>query len=191
MYSTRMIKLERLNENELLIPRVDNGFRLTYMFFCLLAVGTPVSIFLFPCLLGVVVFFLWLPFVMTFWHRLSPPANFWPLRICKSGEYLYVNKKAFRLDELIFLSFSDHENCTTIRLEARRNYIIFSKEARLISNCSNVEEAIQLCRKLRDFINPQLKINYIRLVKGKSNYMNIGHGGGRGDTLHDHWEFID
>lgn len=126
-------------------------------------------------------------FVCINWSRLRFPANFRTLKLRKDQEFIYVNKKALPLEELLFLSFHETEAYAIIRLEARRKNILFPKEAKLMSDCSGFEEALQLCREIRDFIDPDLKINHVMLVSGKSR--NIGRWGSR-DIKFEHWEFI-
>jgi hypothetical protein len=99
---------------------------------------------------------------------LKRPANWRPVKIRVSEDEVFVNNKTLRKEDLIFLSFHQINDCRTICLEAKRSNIFRPNEAWIVSNCSGEDEAIRICRVIRDFIDPALPICYVRLVKGKS-----------------------
>lgn len=174
------------SDGELLIAGLDRRSRWLFLLYWLLfglTLALVVTTFEFSTVLV-----LSIPaFVFINWSRLRFPANFRTLKLRKDQDFIYVNKKALLLEELLFLSFHETEACTIIRLEACRKNILFPKEAKLMSDCSGFEEALQACRQIRDFIDPDLKINHVMLVSGKSR--NTGPWGSR-DIKFEHWEFI-
>ena len=113
-------------------------------------------------------YFIFFILLLSFARVLQRPANWHPVKIQVSKEEVFINGKALRKEDLIFLSFHQTEECRTIRLEAKRNNIFIANEARIVSNCSGEDEAIEICRVIRDYIDPTLKICFVRLVKGKS-----------------------
>jgi hypothetical protein len=172
--------------NELLIAGLSSKSRWFFLLYWIL-LGTALvfltTTFDFSTIL---VFFIPAHFFIN-WSRLRFPANFRPLTLRKDNEFVYVNNKALPLEELLFLSFHETEAYAIIRLEARRENILFPKEVKLMSDCSGFEEALQVCRDIRDFVDPDLKINHVMLVSGKSE--NTGRWGSRRIKF-EHWEFI-
>lgn len=177
-----------LSDKGLIISRVDNAFRSIFLIFwiCLLSASCLLCYTTF--LYSILIFFILVALISIYWHRLRIPANFWPVSIRKDEHSVFVNKRGFLLEDLLFLSFYETEGYTIIRLEARRNNILFPREVRLISDCSGYEEAVHLCRQIRDFIDPDLKINHVRSVSGKSKPTSWR---GSGKIEFDKWEFIE
>lgn len=79
----------------------------------------------------------------------------------------------------MFLSFHEDEMCQVIRLEGKRKNILFPNQAILYIDCAGFEDALDKCRSIRDFIDPALKINYIRRARGKKN------------RNFDKWEYLE
>lgn len=177
-----------LSDKQLIISSVDNAFRRLFLIFWIFLLSSSVLLYYTPFQYSVLIFFILVALMSIYWHRLRIPANFWPVSIRKEENLIFVNKRQFLLEDLLFLSFYETEGYTIIRLEARRNNILFPREVRLISNCSGYEEAVHLCRQIRDFIDPDLKINHIRSVSGKSKPVGWR---GSGKIQFDKWEFIE
>ncbi len=110
-------------------------------------------------------------------YVLKRPANWRPVKIKVIDEVVFVNNKKLKKEDLIFLSFHQTDKCRTISLEAKRSNIFRPNEAIILSDCSGEDEAIRICKVIRDFIHPSLQICYVRLVKGKSersDYLSDG-----------------
>ncbi|HTN18597.1 MAG TPA: hypothetical protein VL092_12985, partial [Chitinophagaceae bacterium] len=178
-------KIQYTNEG-LIIAGISNRSRWLFLLYWMLLISImPVLLYLFGfntlLIAGIV------GFISLSWRRLRIPANFRPVKVRKDRDFVYVNHKVLPLEELLFLSIHETEGYAIIRLEARRTNILFPREARLLSDCSGFKEALQLCREIRDFIDPDLKINHVMWVSGKGR--NIGRWGSRRIEF-EHWEFI-
>ncbi len=132
------------------------------------------------------------PIIFTFKGFLRIPVNFFDIVIVKSPDGLFINKKFFPFEDLIFLSIRESEEYGVIRLEAKRKNILFENQKTLVANIESFERAVSLSRQLRDFISLDLKINNItmgfsapRLWRG---YFEMG-GGKSADV--ENWNFIE
>jgi len=176
------------NENVLVIPGLSVKSRIMYTIRWLIVLITFGLSCLLPILYNiVVVLVLILPVVSTFWYKFKFPANYWPLTIIRSGTTLQVGKRNFQFEDLLFLSFKEDEFYSVIRIEAKRKSILFSNEVQLMNNCSGFEEALSYCRQIRNFIDPNLKINYMRRGQGKS----VDMGQGSGSLEFEDWVYLD
>lgn len=155
-------------DNELVVSEIGKAMRGRYYLSATTFITFQLLIFYFGYYYNSVFYLGFLFIFIIYGSVLKRPANWNPVKIRVSGDAVFINKKEIKKEDLIFLSFHQKEECSTIRLEAKRNNIFRPNEARLISNCANDDEAIELCRVIRDFIDPALQICYIRLVKGKS-----------------------
>ncbi|MFA6151945.1 MAG: hypothetical protein WC716_11535 [Chitinophagaceae bacterium] len=158
----------KIVDDELIVSEIGNDMRIRYYLFAITFI-----------LIGALVIYLGYDYDSIFYvgfvgifsvygRVLKRPANWRPVKIKVSSELVFINRKKLRKEDLIFLSFHQTDECRTIRLEAKRSNIFRPNEARILSNCSSEEEAIDICRIIRDYIDPDLKICYVRLVKGKS-----------------------
>lgn len=161
-----MFKVNFVN-GELIVSAISNDLRLKYYFLAACFIILEILVFYLGYHFGGIFFFGFLILLIRFGSVLKRPANWHPVKISVSEDEVFVNNKALRKEDLVFLSFHQTEECKIIRLEAKRNNIIKPNEAKILSDCANEDEAIEICRVIRDFIDPDLKICYVRLVKGK------------------------
>ncbi|MGC4057275.1 MAG: hypothetical protein QM743_04020 [Chitinophagaceae bacterium] len=178
-------KMYQAEDGKIIIPGLSNRARFRYVLYVtLLALGLLIlvtELYEYPVVLlfvGVL--------VISFRRLYMLPADFRPIVISLNEDMVQVNKKGFPAEEILFLSFRQIEDYRIVRLEARRKHILFAREAILKTNCSGVEEALAFCRSIRDFIDPELKINHMRLVSGKSE----DTGQGSKSIKFEHWEFV-
>lgn len=162
-----MIELKFAN-NELIISEIESDLRLRYYFFAIAFIILQSIIFYVACDYDSIFFVPLVILFVTNGKLLKRPANWQPVKIRVEGELVFVDKKILKKEDLIFLSFHQTENCSTIRLEAKRSSIFRPNEAILLNNCKSEDEAISICRVVRDYIDPALQICFVRLVKGKS-----------------------
>jgi len=162
-----MPKITFVND-ELIVSEVANNLRLKYYFFATSFIILEALVLYLGYDYDGVFYFIFFILLLSFGSVLQRPANWHPVKISLSEEDVFVNKKALRKKDLIFLSFHQTEECKIIRLEAIRKNILIPNQAKILSDCSNEDEATQICLVLRDYINPNLKICFVRFVKGKS-----------------------
>lgn len=101
-----------------------------------------------------------------------------------------MNRKKMPFDDMLFLSIREKDNYKIIRLEGKRKNILRANEKILKTDCKNFEEAYLLCRSIRDFINPELKINNIKIGSGSSANIAGGMSSSRSEDI-EIWEFMD
>ncbi|HMN33139.1 MAG TPA: hypothetical protein PKA54_07180 [Chitinophagaceae bacterium] len=83
------------------------------------------------------------------------------VKIQKEKNYLLVNHKKFKYEDILFLSFQEDEDCKIIRIEGKRKQIILPNQKILFTHCKNFQDAIEKANKIRQFINQPIQINYI------------------------------
>lgn len=162
-----MPKLSFVND-EIIVSEISNDLRLNYYSSALIFILLEALVFYLGYDYDGIFYFGFLILLIRYGDVLKKPANWRPVTIRVSEDEVFVNNKALRKEDLIFLSFHQTEKCRIIRLEAKRNNILIPNEAKILSDCSNEDEATQICRVIRDYIDPNLKICYVRIVKGKS-----------------------
>lgn len=161
-----MSKIKFVN-GELIVSAISNDLHLNYYSSTLIFILLEAFVFYLGYDYNGIFYFGFFILLIRYGYVLKRPANWHPVKIRVSDEEVFVNNKALRKEDLIFLSFYQTDECRTIRLEAKRNNIFIANEARIVSNCSGEDEAIEICRVIRDYIDPTLKICFVRLVKGK------------------------
>jgi hypothetical protein len=167
-----MPNIDFVNE-ELIVSEVAKNLRLKYYFFATSFILLEALVLYLGYDYDGIFYFVFLILLIRYGNVLKRPANWRPVKIRVSEENIFVNNKALRKEDLICLSFHQTEKCSIIRLEAKRNNILIPNEAKILSDCSNEEEATQICRVLRDYIDPNLQICFVRLVKGKRRSSNF------------------
>jgi hypothetical protein len=100
------------------------------------------------------------------------PVTLRKIVISKNDAILRLNSKQMPLDSLLFLSVREKENYLIIRLEATRKNIMFANEKMLYTGCSNLDESLAICRQIRDFIDPVLKINVVMMPINRAGIHN-------------------
>lgn len=162
-----MVELNVVN-NDLVVSKISNDLRVRYYFFATIFISIQLLVLYVAYDYHSIFYGAFLFIFINYGNALKRPANWHPVVIKKNDDVVFVNNKQIKKEDLIFLSFHQTDECRTIRLEAKRNNIFIANEARIVSNCSCEDEAIEICRVIRDFIEPTLQICYVRLVKGKS-----------------------
>lgn len=158
----------KVEHDELIVSEIRNNLRLSYYSSALIFILLEAFVFYLGYDYDGIFYFGFFILLLRYGYVLKRPANWHPVKIRVSEEEVFINDKALRKDDLIFLSFNQTDKCRTIRLEAKRNNIFKPNEASILSDCSGEEEAIRICRIIRNFIDPSLQICYVRVVKGKS-----------------------
>ena len=100
---------------------------------------------------------------ISFSHILFAPSVFFNIRITKVDDGILINRKKMLTEEMLFLSIREKDAYKVIRLEAQRRNIIKANEKVLKTDCIDFEDAYRMCCSLRDFMNPALKINHIKI----------------------------
>jgi hypothetical protein len=118
-------------------------------------------------------------FIYSYWFKREPIAQ---LTIRKVTNYIQLNQKKILFDDLLFLSIRESENYRIIRLEAKRKNIVFANEVIITSNCDSLDEAVSLCRQIRDFIDVNLKINMVEMAVNRA---------GRKDAKNEIWHYVE
>jgi hypothetical protein len=140
--------------------------------------------FEFALVIGIILF-------TTLRHFLPFPANFFGIIIKKQDGNLWINKKVIPYEDLLFLSLREKDFYKIIRLEAKRKNILIANEKILASDCEGFEDALSLCREIKSFIDPNLKINNIKIGTGRANnYGDYTSSGGRNENI-EIWEYVD
>lgn len=157
----------KVEHDELIVSEISNSLRVNYYSSALIFILLEAFVFYLGYDFNGIFYFGFFILLIRYGDVFKRPANWHPVKIRISEKEVFVNNKALRKEDLIFLSFHQTDKCRTIRLEAKRNNIFRPNEAIILSDCSGEDEAIQICRIIRDYIDPNLKICFVRLVKGK------------------------
>ena len=113
--------------------------------------------------------------------------------ISKSEHSIYINGKELLLKDVLFLSFREADHFKYIKLESKRTNILSKNEILLNNECESFDEALHLCRVMRDFIDPDLLINYISIGWGITDSPLFSNLTGTEATRHDGleiWNYI-
>lgn len=173
-------------DNSLIIPALPMRNKLIYILVNVLPVLTVILFWYFQFISTQMTIVILIFIISILFHFYKFPANFNPIILRKDFPFFYIGKKKINFDDLLFLSLREKDAYRIIRLEAKRENILISNEIKLFSNCKNFEEALYLCRQVRDFIDPNLKINHITIG---NSAVNSG-GGGSNDDI-EVWTYID
>lgn len=138
-------------------------------------------------LIFIIAIFLW----YTYKTFLTFPANFTRIILSKYEYGIQINHKRIPFEDLLFLSIREDELYKQIRIEAKRKNILFSNEKILFSHCKNFEHAISLCRELKKFIDPNLKINQIKIGSARSSSLLTSDSAGSPNSKVEVWNYID
>jgi hypothetical protein len=98
-----------------------------------------------------------------------------------------INNKQIDTEKLLFLSIREKDDYKIIRLEMVRKNILIANEQILFTDVDSLEDGIRLCRIIKQFIHPDLRINQIKIGSGGASMYNPG--GNRNRDLED-WCFI-
>lgn len=134
-----------------------------------------------------------IPQLITFRRFLFIPDGFTDTVIIKKADEVLINGKSFEYDKLLFLSMKESEQYHIIRLEARRDAILFANEKILIHQRMDYDTSLSYCRFIRDFISPDLKINDVTIGNDEPDTGNMygETGGGHRDSDIEIWHYID
>lgn len=178
-------------EHKLVLPAISSSDRSKFILRWILVLMAFMLPFLFRWRVLFILWLLVLPAIKTWWNYFKLPSNFHKRILYKSDNKVYVGKRQFYLDDLLFLSFREDENYRIIRLEVKRNALMIPNESVLITNCSGLDEALRLCRIVKNFIHPSLLINHIKIGYGKAKVENLYESGSREGLRFDVWEYIE
>lgn len=169
-----------IQDNKLILlnKRKINGYAISFYFSIIICV---LCVYYFP---GFYIYFigfeaLLITIVLSLFPETLRYLFFDHIKIENHNNYILINQKKIEKDNLLFLSFKEDESCKVIRLEAKRKHILIPNEKKLYIHCRNFEEAYKICLDIQDFIDKQLKINYITSTqtsrgskREKWNYLN-------------------
>ena len=116
--------------------------------------------------------------------------NFRTTIISKTPDGILINNKKILFEDFLFLSLREKDFYKIIRFEAKRNNILVANEKILKTNCKNYEHALLVCKGIRDYIHPSLKINNIKVGYVPSRF-GSKNAKGRRDESKEIWEFIE
>jgi hypothetical protein len=109
------------------------------------------------------------------------PIVFNDITIKKNEHGCSINNKIIDVEKLLFLSIRQKDGYKIIRLEMVRKHILLANEFILFSDVENLEQGIHLCKQIKQFIHPDLKINVIK----------IGSSSNGSDRNLEKWHFVE
>lgn len=179
-------------ENSFIIPAIPLSGKLIHLTIYVLPVLIVFLVWYYKFIATITLVVMLIFIGSILFHFFKFPANFNPIILKKDIPYFYIGKKKINFEDLLFLSLREKDAYRVIRLEAKRENILISNEIKLFTNCKNFEEALYLCRQVRDFIDPNLKINHITIGNSEVNsgYGNYTSGGGRNEDV-EVWTYIN
>jgi hypothetical protein len=183
-------------DNKFIIKRPNQLKNILYKIVLLLPiiVVVLVNIYIAPLnLLGFIIIFLF-AFYFAYTSPFHKPAIFTDVSISKYGKQLILNGKHIVRDDILFLSFREADDCQYIKLEMKRKRIYIANEILLCNECTSYDEALELCRAIRDFIDEGILINYMSMAWAKSNtepYETATEPRARKSALLENWNYVE